>query len=307
MKEKEEKKKIQTKTTALTVFKNNVRKWLDDDLDIDALPTPPLRETKVDDGGDETPLLSRIPRSVPRYAYTALAVLCSLVLAATLILTVEGLPRYGEDQEYMDMVTYEYISHGTEYTGAVNIVAGIILEYRAFDTLGESFVLFCAVTCVLVLLRADTADSQPEPVVFRDLSRDPILQKTVRAIVPAVFLFGIYVLFNGHLSPGGGFSGGAVIGAGLVMVSASYGDAVSGKIVSERVFRIVTTCALSFYCLGKSYTFFTGANELPDIIGSGTPGNIFSAGLILPLNIAVGMVVACTVYGIYRMFDKRSF
>lgn len=285
----------------------SIKKWLDFDLDIDSLPVPPPRESVEDDGGDETPLLSRIPKSAPRFVYTALAVICSIVLTATLILTVEGMPRYGEDQDYMDTVTYEYITHGMEYTGAVNIVAGIILEYRAFDTLGESFVLFCAVTCVLVLLRADSADSMPEDVAFRDLSHDAILRRTVRAIVPLVFMFGVYVLLNGHLSPGGGFSGGAVIGAGLVMVSAAYGGDVSGRIVSERVFKIVTTCALSFYCLGKSYTFFTGANGLHSIVGNGTPGDILSAGLILPLNVAVGMVVACTVYGIYRMFDKRSF
>ena len=46
----------------------------------------------------------------------------------------------------------KYIEDGMKDTGAVNIVAGMILDYRAFDTLGESFVLFTAVTCVLVLL-----------------------------------------------------------------------------------------------------------------------------------------------------------
>ena len=65
--------------------------------------------------------------------------------------------------------------------------------------------------------------------------------------------------------------------------------------------------ALGFYSLSKSYSFFTGANHLESFIPKGTPGNILSSGLILPLNIAVGMVVACTMYGFYVMFRKGGY
>ena len=65
--------------------------------------------------------------------------------------------------------------------------------------------------------------------------------------------------------------------------------------------------ALSFYCLSKCYSFFTGANHLDSIIGPGTPGSIFSAGLILPLNVAVGFVVAFTMFGFYTLFRKGDF
>jgi len=65
--------------------------------------------------------------------------------------------------------------------------------------------------------------------------------------------------------------------------------------------------ALGFYCLAKGYSFFTGANHLESGISLGTPGSIFSSGLILPLNVAVGFVVTLTMYGIYRMFRKGSF
>jgi multicomponent Na+:H+ antiporter subunit B len=39
----------------------------------------------------------------------------------------------------------------------------------------------------------------------------------------------------------------------------------------------------------------------------GTPGAILSSGLILPLNICVGLVVACTMYTFYAMFRKGGF
>ncbi|MBR5743564.1 MAG: hypothetical protein IKX85_07130, partial [Clostridia bacterium] len=76
--------------------------------------------------------------------------------------------------------------------------------------------------------------------------------------------------------------------------------------VTEKRFRIVSAAALGFYCLAKSYSFYTGANHLESAVPLGTPGSIFSAGLILPLDIAVGIVVSLTMYGIYRMFRKGS-
>ena len=287
-------------------IKSKLSAWLNFDLDLDEVPerTPPKQK---EPHRSKLLILRRIQNErAHRAVYALLAVFCSITLAACLLLTVSGMPRYGEDAEFMDTVTYEYLAHGMEYTGVVNIVSGIILEYRAFDTLGESFVLFCAVSCVLLLLRRDGAPGK-EPPAMRDITGDPILSSSARILVPLIFVFGIYVLLNGHLSPGGGFSGGAVLGAGLIIISSAFGEDVSGRIITERVFKTVTTAALLFYCVGKSYTFFTGANGLPTGIGNGTPGDILSAGLILPLNIAVGMVVACTVYGMYRMFGKGRF
>ena len=71
-----------------------------------------------------------------------------------------------------------------------------------------------------------------------------------------------------------------------------------------KTFRVVSLCSLSFYALSKAYSFFTGANHLDSFITPGTPGRIFSAGLIPYLNIAVGLVVCCTMYAFYTLFRK---
>ena len=42
-------------------------------------------------------------------------------------------------------------------------------------------------------------------------------------MIPFIFLFAIYVLLNGETSPGGGFSGGTILGAGLILFSAAFG------------------------------------------------------------------------------------
>lgn len=250
-----------------------------------------------------------------RGLYAVLAVaLCASVIAV-LLTTVSNLPSFGgKNNPINNEVSQRYIEKGLQETGAVNIVAGMILDYRAFDTLGESHVLFIAACAVMILLRlSDSGDARQLPRErlkpksndrLYEPKNDIILQRVAGMLVPIILLFGVYVLFNGHLGPGGGFSGGAVIGAGLILYLNAYGFAATERFFTIRTFRAVSFCALAFYALAKSYSFFCGANHLNSGIGLGTPGAIFSSGLILYLNIAVGLVVACTMYAFYTLFRK---
>ncbi len=70
-----------------------------------------------------------------------------------LLLTVSESPRFGsEDSPVHNYVSRKYIEGSPADTGAVNVVTGIILNYRAFDTLGESTVIFTAVIAVMAVL-----------------------------------------------------------------------------------------------------------------------------------------------------------
>jgi hypothetical protein len=75
-------------------------------------------------------------------------------------------------------------------------------------------------------------------------------------------------------------------------------------VFTEKFIKIVTLCSLLFYAGIKCYSFYTGANHIPTGIPLGQPGAILSSGLILPLNIAVGLVVTCTMYSFYSLFSK---
>jgi len=237
--------------------------------------------------------------------YNVLAVVFCLALIFSLLITVSYLPRVGgAENPGNNEVAERYIEKGLEETGAVNIVAGMILDYRAFDTFGESCVLFCAVCSVFILLKVSDREAAAENDRVHEPKNDVILQQIARIIVPLGLIFGIYVVLNGHLSAGGGFSGGAIMGAVLVLYLLAFGFEKTERFFNEKVFRVITCSALSFYCLAKSYSFYTGANHLESIISAGTPGAIISAGLILPLNICVGLVVACTMYAFYTMFRK---
>lgn len=245
--------------------------------------------------------------------YIAAAVLFCIILMGLLLYTVSYLPPTGAvDKPVNNEVPARYIEKGLQETGAVNIVTGMILDYRAFDTFGESNVLFVATITVLILLyvnRKKDGDLQEEPEndQIYELRDDQILQAGATVLVPAIILFGIYIILNGHLSPGGGFSGGAVIGAGLILYANAFGFQKTRKLFSEKTYKGISFAALTTYCLAKSYSFFTGANHLESHIPLGTPGHILSSGLILILNICVGMVVACTMYTFYVMFRKGDF
>lgn len=241
-----------------------------------------------------------------RKIYPVAAVVLSLVMIGFLLLTVAYLPRFGSaDSPAHNEVMQRYVEKGMEETGAVNVVAGVILDYRAFDTLGESHVLYTAATAVFILLLALHGEAGPESETEKKITQaDPLLKSTARIIVPMVIVYGIYVILNGHLGPGGGFSGGAVIGGGLILYAMSFGFEPMDKFLNRKSYRIIVLCALCFYSFAKCYSFFCGANHLETIFSPGTPGMIFSAGLILPLNVAVGIVVACTMYGFYSIFQR---
>ena len=97
---------------------------------------------------------------------------------------------------------------------------------------------------------------------------------------------------------------GAIVGAGMILLSAAFGPRRMERIITFRTFRIACASALCFYSVSKLYSFFCGANGLHTIFSPGTPGRILSAGLILPLNIAVGVVVSFTMYGLYSLFER---
>ncbi|MPN05871.1 hypothetical protein SDC9_153125 [bioreactor metagenome] len=116
-------------------------------------------------------------------------------------------------------------------------------------------------------------------------------------LIPFIFLFAFYVLFYGESSPGGGFSGGTVLGGGLILYSCAYGYQKIHAFFNRRTFGLLRLCGLMLYATLYGYYTFMGANGLTDHL------NAFG-GLSMPIDFAVGMVVASTVYGFYAMFTR---
>lgn len=243
-----------------------------------------------------------------RKSYRVLGVVFCLLMTFVLLTAVSYLPKTGNPSNPdNNEVSRVYIENGVQDTGAVNVVAGMILSYRAFDTFGETNVLFISTCCVMILLMLDEKKLHSSALSndrFYEPKNDVILQRVARVLVPIIFLFGIYIMFNGHLSPGGGFSGGAILGAGMILYVSAFGFRKTERFFNETVYRIIKVGALSLYGLMITYYYIMGANGLENHIPLGIPGHILSAGLILPINILVGLEVACTMYAFYALFRR---
>ena len=119
-----------------------------------------------------------------------------------------------------------------------------------------------------------------------------VIVKTIsRLLFPFVFLYGVYIVLHGHLTPGGGFPGGVIIAASVVMLVLAYGlENVKGKrsLVREEVLDVVGSLTISIMCL---LGLFVGAYFLQNVFPLGGLGRLFSGGEFLPLYLGVGIKV----------------
>jgi len=100
-------------------------------------------ERPAEEAWTNQPIYSLERREIRAYQYLypiLAAVLCGAIIFF-MLLTVSELPTFGAATiPVNNVVPQRYIEKGVQETGAVNFVAGMILDYRAFDTLGESHV-----------------------------------------------------------------------------------------------------------------------------------------------------------------------
>jgi energy-converting hydrogenase B subunit I len=122
-------------------------------------------------------------------------------------------------------------------------------------------------------------------------------------LFPFVLIFGFYIIMHGHLTPGGGFQGGAVVatGAALVIIAWSYEESAAAirkvAMMVQESLGLLLFIGTAILALGLAVTFFYNflANSgslfgLPVAFGS-NPGNLDTAGVIPIMNIAVGIEV----------------
>jgi len=224
--------------------------------------------------------------------YTVCAVvICALLLWALVQIAV-SLPDFGADTNpTVNEVVERYVGSAEHETGAENVIAGMILNYRGFDTFVESCVLFLAVCSVMQLMWNTTGKKEetdePEP--------DMILSCVGRLVIPCVLCFGICTLFNGHVSPGGGFSGGSILGAALILFAVAYGSEATGRFFTKRVYNLVRISGLMIYAGLFGLYIFLGANGIESDLAHY---------IVLVIDLAVGLVVMSTMYGFYAYYTK---
>lgn len=211
----------------------------------------------------------------------------------TLILLLGGLgsifaglmAEYVPDQA-LNLTASYYAEHTARDIGAANIVTAIIVTYRGLDTLGEVTVLFLTAAIVgLVLAQGKRREDQPQ----RELPpAGELLLTGTRLLLPLILLFGAYVFLHGHLTPGGGFQGGAIVAsATLLLLLSNPLQRFSHRLISV----IESTAGVAFVVIGVVGMLWGGGFLDNRILPIGTFGELFSAGAIPIIYALVGLKV----------------
>ncbi|WP_394335155.1 Na(+)/H(+) antiporter subunit B [Thermococcus celer] len=122
-----------------------------------------------------------------------------------------------------------------------------------------------------------------------------IVKTTARATIPLIGIFGAYVVSHGHLTPGGGFQGGATIaGAGILFLIA-FGFGEMEKRYSHGLYSALEGLGglafLGAAMLGLGVAFFYNTLWHNGPLFNGRPGTLLSAGYLPIMNLAVGLKV----------------
>ncbi len=127
-----------------------------------------------------------------------------------------------------------------------------------------------------------------------------LIVKTITNIVIGfIFLYGLYIILHGHLTPGGGFAGGVIIAGVFVLKYLAYGSSKAGEKKSSIISSVFESVgALLFVGIALLGLLLTGVFFL-NFIPRGTPLHLLSAGIIPLCNIAIGIKVGAGLFSIF--------
>jgi multicomponent Na+:H+ antiporter subunit B len=168
----------------------------------------------------------------------AVALMATLLTGLVLLIAEADFPGFADPSSPASLhVSPYYITQTLHDTNVPNMVTSVLADYRGFDTMFETAVIFTAGLAVIAILRhlkKDAPFAPPEPYIISEGYPDTIIRFVARQLVPFIQLFALYVVAHGHHSPGGGFQGGVILGASFILLAISYDFKVVLGIMSER-------------------------------------------------------------------------
>lgn len=229
-----------------------------------------------------------------------------------------------------------YIEKALEETGTSNIVTAVLADYRGYDTMFETTVIFAAgLVCFLLLRRVffqaanerlyrhlptgitirikgehpPLPQGEFEPIDLHWIPHDIIIRTVCRLLVPFVQLFALYVIAHGHSSPGGGFQGGVILGASFILLAMGFNLRALVKRIREKAQSVLSTSGVFIYAatgwvcllLGLSFLDYSALASLLglDRIMSRSYG-------IFIVEVGVGIAVMGTMIWIYSNLSSMG-
>lgn len=217
-----------------------------------------------------------------------------------------------------------------EETSVPNIVTAVLADYRGYDTMFETAVIFAAGVACFLILRTFLRNA-PEERLYRhvltgvtirikkggrlprsdDFKRidtlwtphDLIIKTISRLLIPFIQLFGLYVIAHGHHSPGGGFQGGVILGASIILLAISYDLRTALRRIREKVDAILCAAGVFIYAGTGALCLLLGLNFLDYSALASVlhvdPVTARSHGILI-VEIGVGITVMATMIWIYK-------
>ncbi len=132
--------------------------------------------------------------------------------------------------------------------------------------------------------------------------RDFIFKRIAALIVPFICIYGFYVIMHGPISAGGSFAGGIILGLGILVFSTIYGVDKGREKLPTKILVWIESYGTLFYILIGLIGIINGAPFLANKLAGiniGTPGKLYSGGIISFLGLGVGIRVASTVVTLF--------
>jgi multicomponent Na+:H+ antiporter subunit B len=219
------------------------------------------------------------------------------------VTAVADLPRFGSvPHPYGDRAVSAALSRQT-----ANVISSVNFDQRAFDTVGEEFVLLgAAVAALLLLRRMRDEDEQARALGYGPEDVWDAVRLMGFAMLAPTLLVGAYIVAHGAVSPGGGFQGGAVLATGLHLAYLAGDYRTLERLRPLAVFDAAEAIGAAAFILGGLCALFVSDPFLTNALPLGHRGALLSAGTVELFNVAVGMEVASALILLLAKFLEQA-
>jgi len=204
-----------------------------------------------------------------------LALLIVILSGGLLLYATEDFPSWGDPNSPASThVSPRYLEKSLEETAVPNVVTAVLADYRGYDTMFETTVIFCAgVACFMLLRKFEPEErdlyyrhiptgltlhikgEKQIPSTSKEFEKidaiwtphDFIINTVSRFLVPFIQLFALYVIAHGHHSPGGGFQGGVILGASIIVLAIAFNLRTAVKRLGEKIDGIMSAIGVFIY------------------------------------------------------------
>ena len=158
------------------------------------------------------------------------------IVGALLLLATGDFPAFGDSESPANEgeLSSHFIENTVKETKVPNMVTAVLADYRGFDTMFETVVIFVAGIGIIAVLLSARRKPAPAITARPESEDDLIIRMTCKLVLPVIQIFSLYVVAHGHHSPGGGFQGGVMLGASYILLALSCGLPTAKKHLGER-------------------------------------------------------------------------